>query len=198
LYPLPFSGAPIYPSIFWTTYVLWFVLETIAARAKRSSDRAKARDRGSYKLLMILLWVALAMAFAFCFVLPQANILWNRKAVFFVGIALMVGGMAFRFYSMSLLGRFFTYDVAIHAGQTVIEAGPYRYIRHPSYTGGLTTLAGIGLALGNWAALLALLACAGTGYAYRMYVEEAALVAALGEPYKAYMLRTTRLLPFFL
>jgi protein-S-isoprenylcysteine O-methyltransferase Ste14 len=96
------------------------------------------------------------------------------------------------------LGRFFTYDVAIHAGQTVIEAGPYRYIRHPSYTGGLVTLAGIGLALGNWAALLALLACAGTGYAYRMYVEEAALVAALGEPYKAYMLRTTRLLPFFL
>jgi hypothetical protein len=127
---------------------------------------------------MMLLWVALAMAFALCFVL---------------------GGMAFRFYSMSLLGRFFTYDVAIHAGQTVIEAGPYRYIRHPSYTGGLTTLAGMGFALVNWAALLALLACAGTGYAYRMYVEEAALVAALGEPYKAHMLRATRLVssPFF-
>lgn len=198
MYPLPFFGAPTYVIIFWTTYLSWFVLETIAARAKRSSDRSKARDRGSYRLLMILLWIALAMAFALCFVLPQASILWNRKAVFFIGIALMLGGMAFRFYSMSLLGRFFTYDVAIHAGQTVIEAGPYRYIRHPSYTGGLTTLAGIGLALGNWAALFALLACAGTGYAYRMYVEEAALVAALGEPYKAYMLRTTRLLPFFL
>jgi protein-S-isoprenylcysteine O-methyltransferase len=198
LYPLPFFGARPYIVIFWTTYLLWFVLETMAAKAKRSSDRSKARDRGSYRLLMILLWVALSLAFALCFVLPQANILWNRKAVFFIGIALMLGGMAFRFYAMSLLGRFFTYDVAIHAGQTVIEAGPYRYIRHPSYTGGLVTLAGIGLALGNWAALLALLACAGTGYAYRMYVEEAALVAALGEPYKAYMLRTTRLLPFFL
>jgi protein-S-isoprenylcysteine O-methyltransferase Ste14 len=140
---------------------------------------------------MILLWVALAMGFALCFVLPQANILWNRKAVFFIG-------MAFRFYAMSLLGRFFTYDVAVHAGQTVIEAGPYRYIRHPSYTGGLMTLAGIGLALGNWAALLALLACAGSGYAYRIFVEEAVLVAALGAPYKEYMHRTRRLLPFLL
>jgi len=195
---LPFSGALPYAIIFWTTYLSWFVLETIAARAKRSSDRSKARDRGSYRLLVILIWVALCLGFALSFVLPQANILWDRKAVFFIGIALMLGGMAFRFYAMSLLGRFFTYDVAIHAGQTVIEAGPYRYIRHPAYTGSLTTVAGIGLALGNWAALLALLACAGTGYAYRMYVEEAALVAALGEPYKAYMLRTTRLLPFLL
>jgi protein-S-isoprenylcysteine O-methyltransferase Ste14 len=190
------SGVLLYATIFWTTYISWIVLETITSLAKRAGDRSKARDRGSYRLLMILLWVGLALGFALSFLLPQANILWNRTAVFFIGIALMVAGMAFRFYSMSLLGRFFTYQVAVHAGQTVIEAGPYRYIRHPSYTGGLITLAGIGLALGNWAGFLALLACAGTGYAYRMYVEEAALVGALGEPYKAYMHRTQRLLPF--
>jgi protein-S-isoprenylcysteine O-methyltransferase Ste14 len=190
------SGVLLYAIIFWTTYISWIVLETIASLAKRSGDRSKARDRGSYRLLMILFWVGLAIGFALSFLLPQANILWNRTAMFFIGIALMIAGMIFRFYSMSLLGRFFTYQVAVHAGQTVIEAGPYRYIRHPSYTGGLITLAGIGLALGNWAGLFALLACAGTGYAYRMYVEEAALVGALGEPYKAYMHRTRRLLPF--
>jgi protein-S-isoprenylcysteine O-methyltransferase Ste14 len=92
----------------------------------------------------------------------------------------MLAGMAFRFYSMSLLGRFFTYQVAVHTGQTVVESGPYRFIRHPSYTGGLITLAGLGLALGNWAGLLAILTCTGTGYAYRMYVEEAALGSGLG------------------
>jgi protein-S-isoprenylcysteine O-methyltransferase Ste14 len=190
------SGVLRYAIIFWTTYMFWIVLETIASLAKKSGDRSWARDRGSYRLLMVLLWVGLALAFALSFLLPQANILWNRTAAFFLGIALMIAGMAFRFYSMSLLGRFFTYQVAVHMDQTVIEAGPYRYIRHPSYTGGLITLAGIGLALGNWAGLFALLACAGAGYAYRMYVEEAALVAALGEPYKGYMRRTQRLLPF--
>jgi protein-S-isoprenylcysteine O-methyltransferase Ste14 len=84
--------------------------------------------------------------------------------------------------------------IRVHAGQTVIEVGPYRYIRHPSYTGALITL--VGLALGNWAGLLALLDCMGAAYAYRISVEEAALVAALGEPYKEYMRRTRRLVPF--
>jgi len=155
-----------------------------------------ASDRGSFRLIMILLWVALGLDFALSFLLPQANILWNRTAIFYLGISLMLAGMAFRFYAMSVLGRFFTYDVAVHPGQTVVEAGPYRYIRHPSYTGGLITLAGLGLALGNWAGLLALLAGTGAGYGYRIFVEEAALVAALGEPYREYARRTWRLIPF--
>jgi protein-S-isoprenylcysteine O-methyltransferase Ste14 len=196
LRPLPFSGGPRYASIFWSTYMLWFVLETVASMSKRSGDRTRARDRGSFSLIMILLWVALGSDFALSFVLPQASILWHRTAAFYLGISLMLVGLAFRFYSMSLLGRFFTYDVAVHAGQTVVEAGPYRYIRHPSYTGALITLAGLGLALGNWAGLIVLLACMGCGYAYRISVEEAALVTGLGEPYKEYMRRTRRLIPF--
>jgi protein-S-isoprenylcysteine O-methyltransferase len=196
LHPLPFSGGPAYASIFWTTYILWLVLETIGSRTKRSTDPTRASDRGSFRLIMILLWLAVGLDFALSFLLPQATILWHRTAVFFVGIALMLAGLAFRFYAMSLLGRFFTYQVAVHPGQTVVEAGPYRYIRHPSYTGALVTLVGLGLALGNWAGLLALLACMGAAYAYRISVEEAALLAALGDPYKQYVRRTRRLVPF--
>jgi protein-S-isoprenylcysteine O-methyltransferase Ste14 len=122
--------------------------------------------------------------------------MYQRTSVFFIGITLMLAGLAFRFYAMWVLGRFFTYDVAVQADQTIVEAGPYRYIRHPSYTGALITLVGLGLALGNWAALLTILACMGIAYAYRITVEEAALVAALGEPYKQYMRRTQRLVPF--
>ena len=186
MHPLPFSGGPRYAILFWGTYTLWFALETIGSRTKRSGDRSRASDRGSFSLIMVLLWVALVADFALSFLLPQANILWNRTAIFYLGISLMLAGLAFRFYGMSVLGRFFTYDVAVHAGQTVVEAGPYRYIRHPSYTGALITLVGLGLALGNWAGLLALLACTGAGYSYRISVEEAALVRALGEPYREY------------
>lgn len=196
MHPLPFSGGPAYAIVFWATYVLWLVLETIGFRTKRSGDPTKTRDRGSFRLLMALLWLALGLAFALSFLLPQATILWHRTTVFFVGIGLMLAGIAFRFYAMSLLGRFFTYQVAVHHGQTVVETGPYRYIRHPSYTGALITLVGLGLALGNWASLLALLACMGPAYAYRISVEEAALLAALGEPYKQYIRRTRRLVPF--
>ena len=60
------------------------------------------------------------------------------------------------------------------------------------------TQVGIGLALGNWAGLLALMVCMAIAYSYRISVEEQALVAALGEPYKQYMRRTRRIIPFLL
>jgi protein-S-isoprenylcysteine O-methyltransferase Ste14 len=196
LHPLPFSGSPAYAIIFWSTYAFWVVLETIGSIVKRSSDHSRARDRGSSRLLMLLMWLALALGFTLSFALPQAAIMWKRTSVFFVGITVMLGGLAFRFYAMRVLGRSFTYDVAVQAGQTIVAAGPYRYIRHPSYTGALITLVGLGLALGNWAALLIILACMGIAYAYRITVEEAALVAVLGEPYRQYMRHTRRLVPF--
>lgn len=196
MHPLPFSDKPAYAIIFWSTYLLWIAFEALASRTRRSGDPAKARDRGSFRLLMVLMWFALGLDFALSFLLPQASILSHRNAVFFLGIFLMLAGIAFRFYAMSVLGRFFTYDVAVHAGQTVVEAGPYRYIRHPSYTGALITLVGLGLALGNWAGLFAVLVCMAVAYGYRISVEEAALLAALGDPYKQYMRRTRRLIPF--
>lgn len=196
MHPLPFSGGPIYIIVFWSTYFFWLVMETIGSRIKRSGDASKARDKGSFAFLKLLMWIALGLDFALSFLLPQATILWQRHLVFFIGIALMLIGAAFRFYAMSVLGRFFTYDVAIHPGQTVVETGPYRYIRHPSYTGGLITLIGVGLALGNWAGLLALVSLMSIAYANRIRVEEAALVEALGEPYEEYKHRTKRLVPF--
>ena len=194
--PSPFSGSPAYENIFWGTFGLWCVLETVGTITKRSGDRSKSHDRGSSRLLVFFTWLALSAGFTLTYTVPQAAIMWKRTSIFFAGIILMLMGMAFRFYAMRVLGRFFTYDVAVQAGQTVVEAGPYRYIRHPSYTGALITLAGLGLALGNWAALLVILVCTGIAYAYRIFVEESALVAALGEPYKQYMRRTRRLIPF--
>jgi protein-S-isoprenylcysteine O-methyltransferase Ste14 len=147
-------------------------------------------------VLALLTWLALGLDFALSLQFPQAAILWKRTSVFFIGIAFMLAGTALRFYSMAVLGRFFTYYVAVRDKQTVVEVGPYHYIRHPSYTGALMIFIGMGLALGSWAGLLALLTCVGIAYAYRISVEESVLAAALGEPYQQYMRRTRRLVPF--
>lgn len=82
----------------------------------------------------------------------------------------MLLGIALRWYSAAILGKYFTFDVAIQSGQTLVEAGPYRYVRHPSYTGALLTLFGFGLALGNWVGLAANLSCMGFAYGYRISV----------------------------
>jgi len=145
---------------------------------------------------MSMLWIGIAADFALSFTFPQAAIRSGLVMFFFIGIGVMYAGMALRLYSMRILGRYFTFQVAVHTDQPVIETGPYRYIRHPSYTGGLITLAGLGLALGNWAGLIVLLAFMAAGYAYRIPIEEAALVASIGEPYRAYTRRTYRLIPY--
>jgi protein-S-isoprenylcysteine O-methyltransferase Ste14 len=196
LRPLPFSAAPIITFIFWCACASWILPEIIAWRVKRSTDSSKTRDQGSLNLIVILWWAGIAMDFSLSLLLPQAAILWKRTSVFFFGISLMLLGVALRWYSATILGKYFTFDVAIQGGQILIEAGPYRYIRHPSYSGALLTLIGFGLALGNWAGLAASLSCMGFAYAYRIPVEEAALTSALGDSYKQYMKRTSRLVPY--
>ena len=50
-----------------------------------------------------------------------------------VGLAAIVGGLAVRLWAIRTLGRFFTSTVMVQSGQTVVEAGPYRVLRHPSF-----------------------------------------------------------------
>lgn len=77
----------------------------------------------------------------------------------------------------------------------MIDTGPYRFIRHPSYTGALLAFVGFGCCLGNWMSILCVLPILGA-FLWRMRVEERALIDALGEDYRAYMRRTKRLIPF--
>jgi len=70
-------------------------------------------------------------------------------------------------------------------------------VRHPSYTGALLTLLGILLCSTNWLALACFL-FAIPGFAYRISVEEKALANGLGQPYRDYMRRTKRLIPYVL
>jgi protein-S-isoprenylcysteine O-methyltransferase Ste14 len=196
LRPVPFLAGPIYALIFWSAWASWILPEVLAWRLKRAPRSADARDKGSLSLIVVLWWTGLALDFLLSLILPQAAISWKRNSFFFIGICLMLSGTALRWYSAAILGKYFTFDIAIQGNQALIETGPYRYIRHPSYSGALLSLLGFSLALGNWAGLAAALSCLGTAYAYRIPVEEAALTGALGEPYRQYIRRTWRLVPF--
>jgi protein-S-isoprenylcysteine O-methyltransferase Ste14 len=124
-----------------------------------------------------------------------AAIPWLRPQVTIAGIVVVVLGAALRWWAIFTLGRYFTFEVAVRATQSVVRAGPYRFVRHPSYTAILIMLLGVGLALANWASLIIMLACGLIGLLYRIGVEERALVEALGQPYVDYMGQSKRLIP---
>jgi len=192
---LPFSGEPLYVGTFWAVFVLWNGAELIL-NTRRQSATADARDRGSFTVLVLILGIAFSLAFAFALLLPGAAIASAARPLFIVGICCVLAGTALRWYAVVTLGRYFTVDVVTQASQPVVDVGPYRHIRHPAYAGLLLSLIGLGLALGNWPGLLAMLLLPGSALGYRIAVEEAALLSTLGEPYARYMRRTWRLIPY--
>ena len=169
----------------------------------RSRPGSRGGDRGSYAAIMVLLGAGYWGAFYFAGkaaadpALRAAHLGW-----FFgpwsawTGAALVLGGTIFRQWAIRTLGGYFTRTVLVSSDQRIVEEGPYRWVRHPSYTGALLAAAGVGLALGNAASLACLLAAMLPSFAYRIRVEEEALIGALGDPYRAYRARTKRLIPF--
>jgi protein-S-isoprenylcysteine O-methyltransferase len=175
---------------------LVFVLSEMALAKFKRAKRGEARDadRGS----LLLLWVVIVLAVNLAYFLPSLvpSLGFGPRGVFVkLGAALFGAGLMLRWYAIIYLGRFFTVNVAISRDHRLIDTGPYRLLRHPSYTGALVAFLGLGLCIGNWASLAAMLIPTLAVFSWRIRVEEQALLAALGEPYLNYMRRTKRLVP---
>jgi protein-S-isoprenylcysteine O-methyltransferase len=161
---------------------------------KRSGGNARSADRGSLGTIWGVIFTCMVVAGIVAVNLPQAHsdALDGLRAV---GAAVFIVGLALRWYSIFYLGRFFTVNVAIASDHQVIDTGPYRFIRHPSYTGALLEFIGFGVTYANWLALVIVVLPALMAFIWRMGIEERALSQALGERYTQYMARTRRLIP---
>jgi protein-S-isoprenylcysteine O-methyltransferase Ste14 len=142
--------------------------------------------------IVLISWIAI---FSLPIVFAKMGIALLPDWVYYFGIALMFAGIAFRQYAIAVLGRFFSGVIGVQKEQKVVESGPYRLIRHPSYTGVLVFLAGMGVALQSWAAILANIVIFTLAYGYRIFVEEKVLIRELGTSYVEYMKKTKRVIP---
>lgn len=191
------SHSQFHQIVFYVTLTVCYAPELYRSWFRPLEAGAVNRDRGSHLVVLLAIGVGVFLAiFVANARLPYTQITRHPEGLFWFGIALMLTGFAFRHYAIHVLGKFFTHTVATRPGQYVVDTGPYRLIRHPSYSGSLLTFVGLGLAMGNWVSLALLLLGAGIGYAYRVYIEEQALCADLGDTYREYMRRTRRFIPF--
>ena len=201
--PLPFVDARAQLA-FTIAAGLFAVLQLTSSvvsgvRARRSSARHVRLDRSSLPFVILCAGLGVLGAVRSATDLTGATIAPGLPSVRWllleVGIAVMVTGSAVRLWAITTLGRWFTYDVRITEGQPVVQTGPYRWVRHPSYTGVLLVLWGIGLTLGNWLSLVLIVVLPTVGLVRRIRVEEAALLGTLGEPYARYAADKRRLFP---
>ena len=111
------------------------------------------------------------------------------------GLVLIVAGIGLRAWSIATLGRFFQYQIKVQPGHRVVTSGPYRYVRHPSYTGIALVLIGIALACDDVLSLVAVAILGGVGLAVRIRAEERQLTQALGGEYEHFAAERKRLVP---
>jgi protein-S-isoprenylcysteine O-methyltransferase Ste14 len=188
-----------YGLVFWVVFVWAFLPELIlVTRARRGADSHASKDAGSLRLIVRGMWVALIAAFPLSLVEAARMAETTATITLSIGTVLLIAGSVLRRLCWRTLGRYFTGDVQVRPDQPVIDHGPYRWVRHPSYTGGMIMFAGVGVALSNWLSLFVLVITSVAVYSYRVAVEERVLIETIGPAYVDYMKRTRRFIPYIL
>jgi protein-S-isoprenylcysteine O-methyltransferase Ste14 len=161
-------------------------------RVRRGATRADLGAEAVFRGLFFagILMLPLGAALAPGAVVPGG--VW----LFWVGALIGWAGLVLRWWSFVTLGRYFTVVLKTSEDQPVIERGPYRVLRHPSYAGLLLVLAGCGLMVGNWFGAGCSLAVVLAALVYRIRIEERALSQALGDRYDDFAASRARLVPF--
>ena len=176
--------------------LVYLFSEVLLTLTRRSRSRTGTKqDRSTLGVIWIVIMVSIAAGVFVAQRWPAAVLPYGQMFAS-VGVFLFGAGLILRWWAIITLGRFFTVDVVIEKDHEVVERGPFRLVRHPSYSGVLLAFVGFALTLRNWAALLIVLVPIFAAFIRRMNVEEEALSRALGARYIEYMRRTKRLVPF--
>jgi len=175
----------------WILFEIWLIVRD-RAQGKGKTEK----DRGT----IYLNFIALALGTTAAGLLSgYAKLFFSSErtnTVFVVGMGVMVLGLSLRVWAIWSLGASFRTTVETHENQKVKKDGPYKLVRHPSYSGLLMITCGYGIAVQNWLSLVVAIGLPLLALLYRIHVEEALLVRSLGEEYREYQKHTKRLIPW--
>lgn len=189
LWPIPFALA------FWAIYLWTRHGERQVLMRIGSQEERRDQDAGSWQVINYGSKAARVAAFLVAFITPPITTGSARVVLYAIGLITMVAGALLRRYCFRTLGSNFTFQVTVSQTSGIVKQGIYRWVRHPSYTGGMIYNIGIGLALTNLYSVLLLAVSLAAVYVYRVRIEEQALCRAHSD-YADYMRQTKRFIPF--
>ena len=190
-----YQTTPHWLEVFSISFAVWIAMEFWIGSRDRRAASGERKDRGSMLLIFLAVWTGISIAFTAPYAVRWAYIPLPRAPLFWTAIALIWVGIVLRLWAVLTLGKFFRMQVHIQDEHRLVTRGPYRFLRHPSYTGGLLTVTGIGLAMGNWISVAGAFLCLFLAYCVRILVEEKALKARFGEAFVAHKKRTWAVIP---
>jgi protein-S-isoprenylcysteine O-methyltransferase Ste14 len=177
--------------VIWFTYEAWLIY-----RDRKQGKGNTQIDQGTRYLnifgLIFGISGAAILSGISTFFFPGAR----SPIYFWFGVGIMLMGLALRIWAVQTLGNAFRTTIETHINQKVINSGPYKLIRHPSYTGLLLICLGYGIAIQNWLSLACAVITPLLVLLYRIHVEEPVLLASMGEEYREYQKHTKKILPW--
>ncbi|HUN71924.1 MAG TPA: isoprenylcysteine carboxylmethyltransferase family protein [Steroidobacteraceae bacterium] len=190
------SLGEFYEIFFYGIWLLWSVLWVVLARnVKATAHRQATLPR----LLNTGLLVTAALVLAAprlpvpgldVHLLPVSQ--WKLWAA--VGAALTLLGLLFTVWARIYLGRNWSGVAAVKADHELITGGPYRWVRHPIYSGLALAFVGMAIAGGQWRGVLSI-ALALIAIVHRIFVEERFMREQFGVAYDAYAQQVRALVP---
>jgi protein-S-isoprenylcysteine O-methyltransferase Ste14 len=179
-------------------FFIWIISEIPVY--KQQLEGSNKVDKGSFYIITVGVILGIGSSIVLL-VMNSKGILigyvgQNLNWITYVGSLISILGIFYRKHAQRVLGMFFTSEVRIYKGHQLIQEGPYKIFRHPSYFGSTITFLGFGLMLNNILSAIILFVIALIIYQYRTKVEENALISFFGKEYISYKEKTWGFIPF--
>ena len=178
----------------WLVFVATWVIAAMST--KRTVYRETPAQRMRY-------WAWLLIAYLLMMYGPRFPYPLNLRIVPHVAPAaitaaiLCVIGLAFAVWARVTLGRNWSGIVTLKEGHELVERGPYRFVRHPIYTGILAMFFATALALGHLSGFAATVLMF-VSFWIKLRDEETLMLQQFPEQYADYRQRVKRIIPFLL
>lgn len=182
---------------YWLVFGIWLVWEAYWTISARSVKRASSKEPLSSRIPVL---IGLVLGFTLMLAPGWFGGFFGQRFVpesgplYFAGFAVLVVGVYWAFWARHTLGRNWSGRVTIKEDHELITGGPYRWVRHPIYTGVLCSFLGTALALGRVGNLFAIVIMLAI-FAHKIRLEEKVLDRHFGERYAEYRRHTYALVP---
>lgn len=178
-------------------WLAWLAYWWIAARGTKQNRRvesfaSRASHFGPLIVAAFLLWPPTLPYGFLC-----ERILPATPTTFYTGFAVLVLGLAFSIWARNTIGRNWSGVVTVKQDHELVRSGPYRWVRHPIYTGLLAGFAGSAIARGEWRGVLAVVIVF-VALWRKLKLEERWMIETFGGAYVRYRAEVRALIPFVL
>jgi protein-S-isoprenylcysteine O-methyltransferase Ste14 len=184
----------MYFNLIQLLWLAWLVYWFIAGRNVKATRRTESFvSLASHVIPLIVAFLLLSPKHLPRNFLGEQIVPWN-DAFYPIGVVLVAAGLFFACWARYVLGRNWSGIVTVKDDHELIRTGPYRYVRHPIYTGLLLAFVGCAVAIDEWRGALAVI-IAYVSLWRKSLLEERWMIDTFGDAYRRFRSEVPALIP---